>query len=98
MACGAVPDDPGGRIFPPQGVIRGTVVYQGPRPCSRQGHIVGDALVLVFDRRNPPPPDGLASRAVNSADGPGAVLFGDEPRFTGADLNCPPQAGFTERI
>jgi hypothetical protein len=98
LACGAVPDDPGERIFPPQGVIRGTVVYQGPRPCSRQGHIVGDALVLVFDRRNPPPPDGLATTPVNFADVTGDVLFGDEPRFTGADLYCPQQAGFTERI
>jgi hypothetical protein len=98
VACGSVPDDPGARIFPPKGVIRGTVVYQGPRPCSREGHIVGNAIVLVFDRRNPPPPNGLASTAVNFADVTGDVLFANEPRYTGATAYCPPQAGFAETI
>jgi hypothetical protein len=97
-ACGSVPDDPGARIFPPGGVIRGTVVYAGPRPCSRAGHIVGNAIILVFDRRNPPPPEGLATTAANFADVMGDVLFGNEPRYTGPNVYCPQQAGFTETI
>jgi hypothetical protein len=98
VACGSVPDDPGGRVFPAQGVVRGTVVYQGPRPCTRAGHVVGGALLLVFDRRNPPPPNGLAANAVNFADVTGDVLFADEPRYTGPEAYCPLQSGFTETI
>jgi hypothetical protein len=97
-ACDGVSDDPGARIFPPQGVIRGTVVYEGPRPCSRGGHIVGNAIILVFDRRNPPPPNGLASTAVNFSDVTGDTLFANEPRFTGPDAYCPQQAGFAQTI
>jgi hypothetical protein len=97
-ACGSVPNDPGARLFLSKGVIRGTVVYQGPRPCSRLGHIVGNAIVLVFDRRNPPPPDGLASTAVNFADVTGDVLFANEPRYTGPDTYCPLQSGFVDTL
>ena len=60
VACTDVPVDDernDARLFPAQGVIRGSVTYVGPRPCSRNGHIVGNAVVLVFDRRNPPPPE-----------------------------------------
>src|SRR5215472_14429534 len=84
--CGTVPDDPGARIFPPAGVIRGTVVYQGQRPCSREGHVVGSAIVLSFDRRDLPPPDGLATAPKNFASVTGDVLFADEARYTGSDL------------
>jgi hypothetical protein len=98
VACGAVPDDPGARLFPAQGVIQGTVVYQGPRPCSSEGHIVGNAILLVFDRRNPPPPAGLAAVPANFADVTGDVLFASEPRYTGADVYCPPAHGFTDPV
>jgi hypothetical protein len=98
VACGSVPDDPGARIFPPGGIIRGTVLYQGPRPCSRNGHIVGNAVLLVFDRRNPPPPNGLANTAVNFADVTGDALFANEPRYTGPDTYCPAASGFTETV
>ena len=98
FACGSVPDDPRPRIFPAAGVIRGTVVYQGPRPCSRNGHIVGSAVVLVFDRRNLPPPNGLANTAVNFGDVLGDVLFANEPRYTGSELYCPVDHGFTDTI
>jgi hypothetical protein len=98
VACGSVPDDPGARLFAPAGVIRGTVLYQGPRPCSRDGHIVGNAILLVFDRRNPPPPAGLANTAVNFADVTGDVLFANEPRYTGSDTYCPADHGFHETI
>ena len=98
VACGSVPVDPGARIFPVRGVIRGTVAYQGPRPCSRSGHIVGNAIVLAFDRRNPPPPNGVASTATNFTDVTGDVLFANEPRYSGPDLYCPAQSGFMESI
>jgi hypothetical protein len=93
-ACGDVPIDDernDNRLFPPRGVIRGTVTYVGPPPCSRGGHIVGSAVVLVFDRRNPPPPNGLATEAVNFVSVPGDVLFANVPRSVGEELFCPPE-------
>ncbi|MGH7296795.1 MAG: hypothetical protein ACRELB_17790, partial [Polyangiaceae bacterium] len=99
VACGNVPDDPGARIFQPAGVITGTVLYQGPRPCSINGHIVGNAILLVFDRRNPPPPNGLAVLPANFADVTGDALFANEPRYTGTDkAYCPVDHGFTETV
>ncbi|MBX3201610.1 MAG: hypothetical protein KF894_25970 [Labilithrix sp.] len=92
-ACGDVPIDDqrnDQRLFPPRGVIRGTVTYVGPPPCSRAGHIVGNAVVLVFDRRNPPPPNGLATGAVNFVAVPGDVLFANQPRTVADELFCPP--------
>ncbi len=86
------------RVYPAKGVVRGTITYQGPRPCSRGGHIVGAAVVLVFDRRNPPPPAGLATTALNFATVPGDVLFASEPRAAGPDLYCPKDHGFGETI
>ena len=93
VACTDVPVDDSrndARLFPARGVIRGTVTYIGPRPCSRDGHIVGNAVVLVFDRRNPPPPAGIAASAVNFVAVPGDVLFTNEPRTTSKQLFCPP--------
>jgi hypothetical protein len=102
VACGTVPSEtqppPAGRLFPPAGVIRGTVVYNGVRPCSSNGHIVGNALVLVFNRNNLPPPNGLANTVVNFGVVTGDVLFASEPRYTGADVYCPAQKGFTDTI
>jgi hypothetical protein len=92
-ACNDVPIDDeraDQRLFQPRGVIRGTVTYVGPRPCSKDGHIVGNAIVAVFDRRNPPPPEGLATGAVNFVAVPGDVLFTNEPRSKAAELFCPP--------
>ncbi len=94
-ACTDVPIDDqrdDKRLFPPRGVIRGTVTYVGPRPCSRNGHIVGNAVLLVFDRRNPPPPAGVATGAVNFVAVPGDVLFTNEPRSLGPDLHCPDES------
>jgi hypothetical protein len=91
-ACDSVTVDdsrPDNRLFQPRGVVRGTLTYQGPRPCSKNGHIVGSAILLVFDRRNPPPPAGLANTAINFATVPGDVLFPNEPRNTTADVYCP---------
>ncbi len=92
-ACTDVPVDDersDKRLFPARGVIRGTVTYVGPPPCSRGGHIVGNAVVLVFDRRNPPPPAGIATAAVNFVAVTGDVLFANEPRSNGKELFCPP--------
>jgi hypothetical protein len=92
-ACTDVPIDDerkDQRLFPARGVIRGTVTYIGPRPCSQNGHIVGNAVVLVFDRRNPPPPAGIATGAVNFVSVPGDILFVNEPRTVGPTLFCPP--------
>jgi hypothetical protein len=86
------------RELPPHGVVRGNIAYQGPRPCSQNGHIVGAAVLLVFDRKNPPPPAGLATTALNFVAVPGDVLFASEPRASGPDLYCPTEHGFTETI
>lgn len=94
VACTDVPIDDernDKRLFPARGVIRGTVTYFGPRPCSKDGHIVGNAIVLVFDKRNPPPPQGLATGAVNFVAVPGDVLFANEPRTAGKEISCPPE-------
>lgn len=94
VACGDVPIDDqrnDRRLFPPRGLIRGTVTYVGPRPCSRGGDIVGNAVILVFDRRNPPPPTGFATSATNFVAVPGNVLFANEPRSTSPELFCPPE-------
>jgi hypothetical protein len=43
-ACGDVPIDDqrnDKRLFPARGVIRGTVTYVGPRPCSAQPPAAG---------------------------------------------------------
>lgn len=93
-ACADVPIDDqrqDSRLAPPRGVIRGTVTYTGPRPCTQAGHIVGNAVLLVFDRRNPPPPAGLATSAVNFVAVPGDRLFANEPRSVEAALYCPPE-------
>jgi len=65
-ACGSVPDEtappPDGREIAPTGVLRGTVVYSGPHPCSSNGHVVGAAIVISLimwrrRRRATPQPD-----------------------------------------
>lgn len=98
VACDVPIDDQRNdkRLFPPRGVIRGTVTYVGPRPCSQDGNIVGNAVVLVFDRRNPPSPTGLAQSAVNFVSVPGNVLFANEPRSVGSSLFCPDEGATIE--
>ena len=76
----------------PVGVLRGTVSYTGPAPCSAYGHIVGAVVILLFDAADPPPPAGIASSAVNFATVPADVLFASEPRQAGATY-CPDQHG-----
>ncbi|HEX8791530.1 MAG TPA: hypothetical protein VF765_11315 [Polyangiaceae bacterium] len=90
--------DPTSRQIPASGVIRGSVLYQGPHPCSQNGHIVGNAILLVFDRRNPPPPNGLATTAVNFVAVTGDLLFPNEPRWGGSDRYCPLDHGIVDDI
>jgi hypothetical protein len=89
QACTDVSVDPTGGNVPPAGVIRGTVSYNGPPPCSQGGHVVGNAVVLVFDARNPPPPSGLANTALNFGVVAGDALFHDWPVTQGATKICP---------
>jgi hypothetical protein len=93
-----VPSDTGSGLVPAAGSIRGNVVYSGPHPCSSNGHIVGNAVVLVFDRRNLPPPNGLASTALNFGVVVGDALFANEPRNPGPDVYCPQDHGVTDTI
>jgi hypothetical protein len=100
-ACGDIPVDPPapeGQGLAPAAVLQGTVVYSGPHPCSMNGHIVGAAILYVFDRRNPPPPNGLAATPVNFAVVTGDALFPSEPRNPGATLYCPSDNGITDTV
>jgi hypothetical protein len=101
-ACGSIPSEtdppPFGREVAPTGVLRGTVVYSGPHPCSSNGHIVGAAIIFVFDRRNPPPPNGLATTPVNFGVVTGDTLFASEPRNPGPSTYCPLQNGITDTV
>lgn len=62
-------------VPPPMGIIQGTASYYGPAPCVKDGHVEGALIVLLFDFNNPPPPDGLATTALNLATVPGDKLF-----------------------
>jgi hypothetical protein len=90
--CTAVPVDsgPGNRVVPPAGVIQGTVLYQGPHPCSENGQIVGNLILLFFNQDDPPPPAGIASTAAQFGVVAGDVLFQNEPRSAGQRY-CPPR-------
>jgi|GEM_PF-1677379 len=71
-ACGDIPIE---NELPPAGVIEGTVVYTGPLPCVQRGHVLGAALMLVFNEDLLPPPEGLGTTARSLATVPGDVLF-----------------------
>ncbi|HSN98690.1 MAG TPA: hypothetical protein VLS89_10415 [Candidatus Nanopelagicales bacterium] len=59
----------------PAGIIEGTVTYTGPAPCMQDGRVVGAAIVLAFDTRLLPPPDGLGSGAASLDVVAGEQLF-----------------------
>jgi hypothetical protein len=86
------------RDVPFAGIIEGTVNYQGPAPCSLNGHIVGDMIVLVFTTSNPPPPNGFAATAANFAVVQGDTLFYDTPRNPGSTLYCPRDEGYAAPV
>src|SRR5450432_236169 len=87
-ACESVPVDDE-RLVAPQGVIRGTVLYQGPRPCTKSGHVVGNVILFVFAKDNPPPPGGIATLPVNFGVVSGDTLFANEPRSPDDVKVCP---------
>lgn len=97
-ACGSVKMNDSYTDMPAAGIVRGSVLYQGPHPCSKDGHIVGNLIILFFDQRNPPPPAGLANTAVNFGVIGGDVLFRNEPRNTSPSLFCPKDSGHAETI
>ena len=101
LACEDVPVDDSradSRLFPPRGVVKGSILYQGPHPCSSQGHVLGSAILLFFAKDNPPPPAGLANTAVNFGVVEGDAVFPDEPRYPGAGVYCPKDHGKTDTI
>lgn len=59
----------------PRGALAGSVVYEGPRPCTRDGRAVGAAIVLAFERGSLPPPDGFGTEPAGLAVVPGDELF-----------------------
>ncbi|MBK8259586.1 MAG: hypothetical protein IPK82_43890 [Polyangiaceae bacterium] len=63
-------------ISGPAGVIDGTVTYAGPLPCTENGKILGNAVILAFDEKLLPPPEGLGTTAASLDMVPGEVLFG----------------------
>lgn len=62
-------------ISGPAGVIDGTVTYTGPAPCTRDGKILGAAVILAFEERLLPPPEGLGTTAASLDVISGEVLF-----------------------
>lgn len=92
VACEGVPFDSernDRRLIVPAGVIRGTVTYVGPRPCSQDGHVVGNAIISVWRKSNPPPPAGVATSSVNFVAVPGDVLFANERPSISKTIDCP---------
>jgi len=94
LACVDPPYKPIENEYPPKGVMRGTVTYSGPLPCSEGGHIVGNAQILIFNVNLLPPPEGLGLSSHRIAAIPGDVLFADAAPYvpTNADGTraCPP--------
>lgn len=62
---------PGG----PAGILDGVVTYAGRLPCTESQHIVGAAVLLVFDTRLLPPPEGLGTTATSLGVVAGDKLF-----------------------
>ncbi len=72
----------GGSAPDPTGVIRGTVLYVGPRPeCEHadEGPVrpIGRVVLTLFEHDDPPPPTGSATSAENLLTIPGSQLFSD---------------------
>ncbi|MEZ4300898.1 MAG: hypothetical protein R3B70_38545 [Polyangiaceae bacterium] len=62
-------------ISGPAGVIDGSVTYAGPLPCTKDGKILGAAVILAFEENLLPPPEGLGTTAASLDVVPGEVLF-----------------------
>lgn len=75
-----IPRFRGGNAPDPAGVIRGSVVYIGPRPqCEYVGGaavaFTGRVVLTLFDVTLLPPPEGQGTSAANLLTIPGAALF-----------------------
>lgn len=95
FGCTAPPQDAfrgdGGASPDPRGVIRGAVVYAGPRvPCDwsldetyfdedRIPTVRGRVILTLFHASNLPPPEGSATTAINLLAIDGAEMFGTDP-------------------
>jgi len=66
---------PPGQAGGPKGVLDGTVTYNGALPCTENNHVIGAAVILVFDTRALPPPDGLGTTPASLATVGGDELF-----------------------
>ena len=79
----------------PRGVIEGQVLYQGPPPCTENGHVLGAAVLYLFDSNGLPPPDGLAPSVENFSAVAGDLLFADHVKNLQFNANgdrwCPAQ-------
>ena len=71
----------GGAAPEPVGVMTGSVLYVGPRPActwhedGTPSAVIGNAILLLFDYDNPPPPSGSAASARNLLSVNGRDLF-----------------------
>lgn len=78
----------------PAGAIEGTVTYAGPLPCTRDGRIVGAAVLLAFEEKLLPPPEGLGTDPAGLTVVPAEALFrgirGDLSFAADGSLVCPP--------
>jgi hypothetical protein len=85
---------PKDQVGSPKGVLDGTVTYAGPLPCTANDRIVGAAVLLVFDVRRLPPPEGIGTAPTSLAVVSGETLFaGVRGRLTfnsDKSLWCPP--------
>ena len=59
----------------PAGILSGAVTDAGPLPCTQNDHSVGAAVLLVFDTRLLPPPEGLGTTATSLGVVSGDKLF-----------------------
>jgi hypothetical protein len=74
---------PPGQAGSPAGVLAGVVTYVGQLPCTEKQHVVGAAVMLVFDTRLLPPPEGLGTTAASVGAVGGDFLFaGVKDRLT----------------
>lgn len=91
-ACGDIPEHRG--EFEPSGIVKGTVFYTGPLPCTENGHVLGGVPVLIFTTDLLPPPEGLGTTARSLAAVTGDVLFSSVqkalPSNPDGSIACPP--------
>ena len=88
---------PGGAAGGPRGAITGSIVFTGPAPCTRNGTVIGAAIVFAFHEDALPPPEGLATEPAGIAVVTGDQLFrGSSLEFSssGAALCPSPTASF----